>query len=227
MPLDGSAFHVRFSPDGTLLAVDLAPRPLVDDRYMFRRVNIVDATTGEVRVVIENPGKLGDFDFSPDGEKVAMIAAADPNDPAPGRLMVAPVSNGELRDVLPGLEAHVSSFGWRDSDSLVFIADEGVETRLGEVDIATARSKTHAVSGATAGGTRVPIMAGLSLSGDGQRAAVTGDTPEHPDEAYVVTFGGGAVKRLSDSNPWLAEVELNPQEVIRHEARDGLELRAS
>jgi len=224
MPLDGSAFHVRFSPDGTLLAVDLAASPLVDDRYMFRQVNIVDAVTGEVRVVIENPGKLGDFEFSPDGKTVAMISAADPNDPGPGRLMVASVSSGELRDVLPDLEAHISSFAWRDSDSLVFISDEGVETRLGEVDIDAARSKTHVVSGTTTGGARMPIMAGLSLSGDGLRAAVSGDSPEHPDEVFAIALGTAGAQRLTDSNPWLGEVELNPQEVIRHEARDGLEL---
>jgi len=224
LPLDGSAFHVRFSPDGTLLAVDLAARPLVDDRYMFRKVNIVDVATSEVRVVIDNPGKLGDFDFSPDGKRVAMISAADPNDPAPGRLMVASVGSGELRDVLPDLEAHISSFAWRDSDSVVFIADEGVETRLGEVDIDAARSKIHLVSGAAAGDARVPIMADLSLSGDGRRAAVTGDTPEHPDEVYAIAFGAAEAQRLTDSNPWLVEVELNPQEVFRHEARDGLEL---
>jgi dipeptidyl aminopeptidase/acylaminoacyl peptidase len=224
LSLDGSAFHARFSPDGALLAVDLAPSPLVDDRYMFRQVNIVDAATGEVRTVIENPGKLGDFDFSPDGQRVAMISAADPNDPGPGRLMVASVGSGELRDVLPDLEAHISSFAWRDSDSLVFISNEGVETRLGEVDIDADRSKTYVVSGAVAGGARVPIMAGLSLSGDGLRAAVTGDTPEHPDEVFAIALGTAGAQRLTDSNPWLAEVELNPQEVIRHEARDGLEL---
>jgi len=219
LPLEGSAFRVRFSPDGALLAVDVAPRPLVDDRYMFRRVNIVDAASGEVRVVLENPGKLGDFDFSPDGARVAMISAADPNDPGPGRLMVASVSDGELRDVMPDLEAHVSSFAWRDSDSVVFIADEGVETRLGEVDIDAARSKTHIASGAEDDGARVPIMSGLSLSGDGQRATVAGDTPEHPGEVFMIAFGSGAARRLTDSNPWLSEVELNPQEVFRRRPR--------
>ncbi len=224
LPLDGSAFHVRFSPDGTLLAVDLAASPLVDDRYMFRKINIVDIATGEGRVVIDNPGKLGEFDFSPDGTRVAMISASDPNDPAAGRLMVATISSGELRDLMPALEAHIGSFAWRDSDSVVFVSNEGVETRLGEVDIDAGRSKTYLVSGTTAGGARVPIMAGLSLSGDGLRAAVAGNAPEHPDEVFTISLGTARAQRLTDSNPWLVEVELNPQEVIRHDASDGLEL---
>mgnify|MGYP001818004116 CR=1 FL=1 len=108
LELDGSVFHVGWSPDGTRLLVDVAPRPLIDDRYMLRKVTVVDAATGEVRVVYDNPGKLGDFQFSPDGKAVAMNSAADPNDPSTGRLLVAPATGGELRDVLPGLEGHLS-----------------------------------------------------------------------------------------------------------------------
>ncbi|MFV2073186.1 MAG: hypothetical protein ACC742_11120 [Thermoanaerobaculales bacterium] len=224
LAIDGSAFHVRWSPDGEWLAVDPAPSPLIDDRYMKRRVHIVGASGGTVRATIPNPGKLGAFEFSPDGGSIAMISAADPNDPAPGRLMVASVDDGELRDMLPGLEGHVSSFAWRGSEALVFIADEGVETRLAEVDLASGRQTTHLVSGAELDGSRVPIMGGLSLSADGSHAAVAGDTPGHPREVFVVDRGQPAVRRLTDSNPWLGNVDLAPQETLRWQARDGLEL---
>ena len=36
--------------------------------------------------------------------------------------------------------------------------------------------------------------------------------------------GGPQPQRLTDSNPWLAGVRLARQEVVRHAARDGLEL---
>jgi len=224
LDLEGSVFHVRWNPDGEWLAVDLAPSPLIDDRYMKRRVHIVNAVSGTVRTVIANPGKLGDFDFSPDGGTIAMISAADPNDPAPGRLMVAPVNGGELRDVLPGLEGHVSFFAWRDAGTLVFVADEGVETRLGKVDLAGGRQGTLMVSGTEIGGSRVPVMRGMSLSADGAHTAIVGDTPRHPREVFAVDLGGSAPRRLTDSNPWLSEVDLAPQEIIRWKARDGLEL---
>ena len=222
--LEGSAFHVRWSPDGKWLAVDPAPSPLIDDRYMKRRVHIVNAASGTVRAVIANPGKLGAFEFSPDGESIAMISAADPNDPAPGRLMVSSVDGGELRDTLPGLEGHVSSFAWRGSEALVFIADEGVETRLAEVDLVSGRQTTRLVSGREIGGSRVPVMSGLSLSADGAHTAVAGDTPAHPREVFAVDRGQPAVRRLTDSNPWLSDVDLAPQETLRWKARDGLEL---
>jgi dipeptidyl aminopeptidase/acylaminoacyl peptidase len=222
--VDGSAFHVRFSPDGGRLAVDVAPRPLIDDEYMFRKVTIVDADSGDVLTVFDNPGKLGDFEFSPDGAAIAMISAADPNDPSPGRLVVAPASGGPLRDLLPGLEGHVSAIAWQDAGSVMFVSDEGVETRFGEVDVTTGQQKTHLVSGADVNGARTPVMRSLSLSTDGTRAALVGNTPTHPGEVYTMAHGDAASRRLTDSNPWLADVELMPQVVFRYQARDGLEL---
>jgi dipeptidyl aminopeptidase/acylaminoacyl peptidase len=224
LEIDGSPYHVRFSPDGRSLAVDVAPRPLVDDDQMLRKVTIVDADSGEVRARIDNPGKLGSFEFSPDGKTVAMISAADPNDPAAGRLMVAPAAGGPLRDVLPDLEGHVTASAWQDAATLMFISDEREETRFAEVDILSLEQKTHAMSGTIEAGVRTPIMAKMSLSGDGERIALVGESPAHPAEVYTMAHGDATPRRLTDSNPWLSSVDLAPQEVFRHEARDGLDL---
>jgi dipeptidyl aminopeptidase/acylaminoacyl peptidase len=224
LPLEGSIFNVRWSPDGAQLAVDVAPTPLIDDRYMARRVHIVDAHTGEVRARFDNPGKLGDFGFSPDGARLAMISAADPNDPAEGRLMAAPAGGGELVDLLPGLLGHVTAFAWLDPATLVFISDEGEETRLGEVMVEGGNQKTILVSGVDEGGVRVPVLTGLGLAKTGNRLALVGESPTHSSEVYTLVLGEKVPARLTDSNPWLREVELAPQEVFRHQARDGLDL---
>jgi dipeptidyl aminopeptidase/acylaminoacyl peptidase len=126
--------------------------------------------------------------------------------------------------VLPDLESHITSFAWRDADNLVFISAEGVETRLGEVHVGENRQKTYVVSGPGEGGARVPIMSGLSLSSDGTRVASAGNTPSHPGEVYAITLGNPSARRLTDSNPWLADIELHPQEVFVWRADDGLEL---
>jgi dipeptidyl aminopeptidase/acylaminoacyl peptidase len=67
-------------------------------------------------------------------------------------------------------------------------------------------------------------MTALSLAADGQRAALVGESPNHPSEVYLMAHGDGAPRRLTDSNPWLAGVELAPQAVFGYQARDGLEL---
>jgi dipeptidyl aminopeptidase/acylaminoacyl peptidase len=140
-------------------------------------------------------------------------------------LLVAAVTGGPLRDVLPGLEGHVTVFTWQDPDTLMFLSDEGEETRFGEVDITTGLEKTHASSGAMTGDARVPIMTGLALAGDGQRAVLVGDSPSHPSEVFTMSHGDAGLTRLTDSNPWLADVDLAEQEVFRHQAKDGLDLR--
>lgn len=224
LPIQGSVFNVRWSPDGALLAVDVAPTPLIDDEYMARRIHIVDAGTGEVVTVVSNSGKLGDFDFSPDGAQLAALSAADPNDPAVGRLMVAAVDDGQLRDVLPGLDGHVTDFAWQDPGTLMFIVDEGEETRFAEVDITTGAEKTHATSGEVIGSARVPVMTGFDLSTDGRKAALVGESPSHPSEVYSMSHGDSGLKRMTDSNPWLAAVDLADQTVFRHQASDGLDL---
>jgi dipeptidyl aminopeptidase/acylaminoacyl peptidase len=224
LPLEGSVFNVRWSPDGAELAVDLAPTPLIDDRYMARRVHIVDAETGEVRARFDNPGKLDDFEFSPDGARIAMISAADPNDPAAGRLMVAPVAGGKPVDIMPGLEGHVTAFAWRTPEALVFIADDGEETRLGEVAVDGGERTYYLVSGAEEGGVRVPVVTGLSLAKVGNRVALVGESSAHPSEVYTLVLGERVPSPLTDSNPWLGAVGLAQQEVFRYQARDGLGL---
>ena len=83
---------------------------------MKRRVHVFDPSSGALQAKLENPGKLGPFRFSPDGKRVAMISAADPNDPKEGRLMVAPSAGGKLRDLLPNLPVVFSTAaGWVDA----------------------------------------------------------------------------------------------------------------
>src|SRR5690606_25809551 len=47
---------------------------------------------------------------------------------------------------------------------------------------------------------------------------------QHPAELFVMTAADEAPRRVTDTNPWLAGKRLAPQEVIRYEARDGLEI---
>lgn len=219
LEIDGSVFGVEWSPDGKRLALSVAPRPLIDDRYMLRRVRIVGAENGETLGQIDNPGKLGRFAFSPDGRQIAMISAADPNDPSAGRLMLAPGEGGPLEDSIPGFEGHVRHFAWQDPRTVMFVADTGVETILGEVDVKTGNRKLHLSSEEGS-----PVLTGLSLSADGKRVGLVGQRPTHPAEVFAMQLGDTLARRLTDSNPWLDDVALAAQETVHWRARDGMEL---
>ncbi|MEE8522680.1 MAG: S9 family peptidase [Thermoanaerobaculia bacterium] len=216
LDLEGHARGVDWSPAGDLLAVKISPGSGPDDGLIATKIQLVDPVSGEVKGRIDNPGKLGDLAWSPDGEHLAMIASADPADPGAGRLMVAGSGGGELTDLLPGLEAHVNTAAWTDDGHLVFVVAEGVETWIGTIAAdGTGKSTVLAAGG--------PIWSGMSRAADGGIALV-GSTPDHPSELFYLAAGAAAANRLSDSNPWLGDLRLAKQEVVRYSARDGLEL---
>jgi len=218
LPLEGNASVVDWSPEGDRLVVALAPTPLVDDRYMSRRLRIVDVESGTVVERIENPGKLGQVAWSPDARRVAFISAESINDPKEGRLMVARAVGGEFVDVLPGLEGHISSFAWRDATTLAYVSDEGVETRVGEVRVDGTRNHTLIERG------RV-ILHGISAPAGLETRAFVGQSPDFPSELFVSTGSREVPRRVTDSNPWLADRNLAAQEVVTWTAADGLDLQ--
>jgi dipeptidyl aminopeptidase/acylaminoacyl peptidase len=214
LPIEGHVSAIEWAPSGERLAVVVAPTPLVDDSYMLRRVRVVDAQSGTVLARIENPGKLGQVAWSPDGEHLAMVSAEDISDPMQGRLMVVPSRGGDLVDLVPGYEGHMRDLYWQDAGTLTYLAAQGVYTAVAEVAIDGSGRRTLIEPGGT-------ILAGLSVSRDGRTFAFSGDTQAHPNEVFVAS-AGGAPTRMTDSNPWLAARQLARQEMVEWEARDGL-----
>ncbi|MEM9554209.1 MAG: S9 family peptidase [Acidobacteriota bacterium] len=218
LALEGSVDEMRWTPDGEHLVVTVQPRNLIDDRYTRRSFVVVKADSAEIVGRVDNEGKLGNFDVSPDGAHIAMIKAADLHDPREGRLAVVPIAGGTPRDLLPGLEAHVTDFAWVDADTLLAVIAQGVETIVAEVDLDGSR-RDRVVSGKGGG----PLVEGLAVAENGT-AALRAERPTHPAEVYLLPAGADEARRLTDSNPWLADVELGRQEVFTWTASDGLEL---
>jgi dipeptidyl aminopeptidase/acylaminoacyl peptidase len=204
--LPGHPSNVSWSPDGSRLIVIHAPTPLVDDDLMRRRVWIVDASSRTVTVKIENPGKLGPVAWSPDGQSIALVSAADINDPSEGRLMVVPAAGGALKDLLPGYEAHVRQIAWKDGDTVVYAADEGVWTAIGEVRRDGSSRRTLVPTGG-------PIVTTLDIA-ENDTIAVAADTPQHPGEVFFLPAGASRLARATESNPWLASMRMAKQELV-------------
>jgi dipeptidyl aminopeptidase/acylaminoacyl peptidase len=214
--LPGSASLLSWDPAGERLMVLYAPTALVDDDLMMRRVHVVDAASGKLLTKIDNPGKIGQVAWSPDGSYLAMVSAADINDPSEGRLMVVSSRGGALQELVPRYLGHVRGFAWTDANTLLFFADEGVESILGEVRRDGTGRRTIVAPGG-------PIISALDRASSGA-IAIVGDTPTHPSEVFLMPAGAAAPQRLTDSNPWLKELRLATQEVVTFKARDGLAL---
>lgn len=217
LDLPGTALSAAWDPAGTKLLVALAPTPLIDDSYMARRFHVVDAESGEPIAAIETEGKLGQAVWSPDGSWIALITSADINDPSAGRLAVVPATGGKPRELIPNYEGHIRAIGWQSNETVMFIGHEGVHSTFGKINIDGAERKPLVPPGG-------PILYSLDLRADGMASAFVADSPAHPREVYTMQHGESEPRRLTDSNPWLSQIRLARQEVVEHEARDGLRL---
>jgi len=214
----GQPWHVAWDPDGTRLLTDLSPTPLIDDRYMHRRLHVIDASTGAVMAKIENPGKLGSFRWSPDGKTIAMVSGADIHDPLEGRLVVASAEGGELRDLLPGLDGHVADFRFAPNGRIVYLANIGAGTRVGRVRLNGRNDESLYESDEL-------VLDALSLGANGRRLALVAESSEMPREAFAMRIDRREEpSRLTDVNPWLSDILLARQEIVRWTAEDGLEI---
>ena len=214
LPIDGSATELHWSPDGEHLLAAIAPSPLIDHHYMYRRLSVIDAQSGAVLARIDNPGKLGPARWSPDGNYIAFCSAQDVHDPSAGRLMVASADNGEFNEILKDYQPNISSIEWKDENTILFYENDGCGTALSSVS----KDGSNLESMTSPGG---PIFSGFSIHHDDSHIAFAASSPEHPSEVFLLKQGSNLVNRLTNHNEWLDEKRLAKQEVVRYQARDG------
>lgn len=217
MTQEVSAYDLAWSPDGSSIAAAIAPENLVDHSYMFKRIHLLDPVDGTLTKLVDNPGKLGSFAWSPDSKKLAFISAVAVWDSKEGSVFVADAGDAkpfeELRNYTEGYEGTVTDIAWEDAGTLLFAAEEGVETTLRRQPLGAPSSS-------------VLIKAGTFVFRGFSRAegviAFSASTAQHPNELY--TFSEQRIERQTVSNPWLKDVRLARQESFSYEARDGLQI---
>ena len=214
--LAGTASGFGWGPDGDRYAVALAPTPSVDDSMLGRQFHVVEADSSEVLLQLETVGKLGGAVWSPDGRQVAFVGAEDLSDPLPGRIFVAAADGEGIRALTPNYPGHVNELEWRDAETLWYRGSRGLWNEIGVL----AADGTSVLSTPPEGD---PIARSFDAVPGSETLAVIADTPEHPGELYVWSESDG-YRRLTDSNPGLADRPLAVQEAVSYTARDGLEL---
>lgn len=214
LDIEGTASEMHWGPEGERIAAAIAPTPLIDDHYMYRRVRVVDVASEKIVTKIDNPGKLGDVRWSPDGESIAMVSGVSIHDTHSGRIFVASAETGEIRKYLMDYKGHVSAIEWQNKNTILYLGDEGVWTTFNRIDRDGSNQKTFIRE-------EGPILTGFALADDGKSVAFDGETPKHPDEVYRYKVNG-KLEKVTDHNPWLSEMRFAEQSRITWEARDGL-----
>lgn len=212
---NGQLVSMKISPDGKKVAGFIAKSPLVDDFYMTRELQVVDAASGDLLNTVSIEGKKGDFAWSPDSKNIAFIAGANINDPIAGRLLVVAADETEATNIRPKFKGQFHNVEWIDNKTMHYLASVGSHSSIGHIsmDGKNMIEKIHA---------KGPVISSMSFSDNGHGAFVA-DSPSHPRELYIMK-SGGSLKKVTDHNPWIAERKLAKQESITYNASDGLEI---
>lgn len=209
IPVPGYVTAFEVGPDGATGIVLSKPTPQIDDTYTSLRVHVIDLDTGDVRAVVETPGKLGDVEISPDGRQLSMIAGVDVNDPAETTLHLVDVASGAYRALNAGAPEAAMDAEWLSDGRLVSVIHVGAQSRL----------RIYNPDGSVAQEVDPGELILTDVETGGGRIAVTANAPTHPNELFV--WQGNRFERWTRHNPWLAEITFGNQRTVTYTARDG------
>ncbi len=235
---DVTVFDFSLSPDKTTAAAAIAPRNLVDDFYMFKRIHLVNMETGQTDLLLENPGKLGKMAWSPDGTKLAFQSASMLQDAVLGSLFILDLNNrksfSELYNYVEDMELSITDLAWRDNKTVMYASQEGVDVSLSEQRLdrpsrnliiepgKVVFNKFHFIDGLVAFAANTPQhpseLFKIQLDEQGNKDSIaetqTKKTSAKPDEIMVEP------ERLTQLNPDLENIKLANQRKVTYKARD-------
>ena len=218
---DMHIWDFELSPDGKWLAFSTSEKNLIDHRYMFREIKILDMSGGEVVKEVGNEGKLGNYVFNEKGSHLAFASALNINDHAVSQAYTYSLEEEKIQNHTPeNFRGHISWVNWKNNKELLCYAGEGVYPTLSVIKIKN--NKREVILDAEDQG----IIFGTPLfTPDFKQFVFTGDTPYDPSNIYTWD-GKEDLQKITDLNPQLSEITFGEQEVFTYEARDGMEIEA-
>ena len=212
--VDGSIYMIEWSPNGDRLAVSAAPTPGVDDSFMAQSIYIVDYSSRDIIAEVNNEGKLGQIQWSPDGEQIAIRAGADIHDPIDGRILIVSADGGTPEIIDEDFEGKYEQISWAEDGLIYYLASESTSSVLGSINADDSEKTTFFRADEHAIGS-------FSFSKNNLISFVA-SSPEHPNEVFTVQAERNAQpERHTHHNQWLVDFQLGKQEVITYTARDG------
>ena len=223
--LTSGGFTVRgmsWSPDGTQLAFDASPTPMIRDER--RDAYLVDVASQRLDRITTSSNVESTPQFAPDGKSLAFTSHPSEFTPHKDGISARTLRNDALvtydlatktltSHSQPSFDVSVGQSRWSaDGSSIWFSASDRVYNTLYSYTIATKRYTTM---------TKDLMVQGVSASRDGSKMAYVMDSPNWPSEVYVQDASLPQPKRLTTTNAWLSERALGETRVISWKSKDG------
>ncbi|TQV73932.1 S9 family peptidase [Aliikangiella marina] len=206
---------VEYHPTNDQLLMRVTPTALIDDNYVASQYRIYNQKGKQLKA-FDTEGKLGAARWSPDGKYVAIIGAEDKHDPSSGRLFIANSKSGKIIEPVKDYMGHVRDIRWVSDYQVAYLGHVGTQSEVSLVNVDSGKVSNKIPAGEY-------VIESIQTDRSGKMLAGIASSDKHPREVF--DLNGQEPKRLTDSNPWLADIKMPKQETVIHKARDGVELR--
>jgi dipeptidyl aminopeptidase/acylaminoacyl peptidase len=226
---EGTAYTVAgapsWAPDGKRFVFGAGATPMLRDNR--RDIYLANLDTKQIDKLSTNFGSDTSPKWSPDGKSIAWTSepytgAPLPDGTAPGvtmqsKLMLYDVAARSIKDVSsPAFDTDAGNPVWTaEGNRVMFVAGKRAYNEAFAYDLTTGRY--------TQLSTRKTLQ-GASISKDGRTIALTMDSPDSASEVYVTDPAFQNFRKLTTTNPQLAELAQGATEVVTWKSTDGMEV---
>ena len=214
-----------WAPDGKRFVFGAGATPMLRDNR--RDIYLANIDTKQIEKLSTNFGSDTSPRWSPDGQSIAWTSEPYtgpplPDGTAPGvtmqsKLMLYDVAARSVKDVSsPAFDTDAGNPVWTaEGNRVMFVAGKRAYSEAFAYDLTSGRY-TQLSSKRT--------MQGASISKDGRTIALTMDAPDSASEVYVTDPAFQTFRKLTTTNPQLAEMAQGDTEVVTWKGADGMEV---
>jgi dipeptidyl aminopeptidase/acylaminoacyl peptidase len=214
-----------WSPDGKRFVFGAAATPMLRDNR--RDIYIATLETKQVEKISTNWGNDATPRWSPDGRTITWVTEPNTSTPLPdgtassaiiqGHLVLYDVNAKTIKSTAsPAFDTDAGNPIWTNEGTRVlFVSGKRAYNEAFAYDVTTGRY-TQLTNHRTINGT--------SVSKDGKTVVLTMDAPDSATEIYVTDPSIANPRRLTNTNPQLAEIAQGETEVITWKSSDGAEV---
>ena len=213
-----AGYHVQrfdWSPDSQRIAFELRPTTQVDD-WTRADISEVEVATGTVRKLADTPAAEASPLYSPDGKYLVYQRTPEvARWASEGSIVLLPREGGEPKPLAPTKDQHFSSvylLGWsRDSKSVIFSEPWGTRYVVYKAGTDGSLATVYQPEG---------TLGSPGVNSTGTQLGFMRESPDEPQEAYVMPLEGGAARQVSDAHgemalPPVGKTEVDSLEVPR------------
>lgn len=210
-------FSFAIEPDEGHVIYQAASQGSADYSYMFRDLFRVYISGEKNQLICEHDGKLGKMAVSPDGKFLAFQGGVDISDPEQGSLLLTEIGSGSWQNLTKDFLGTVTDINWIDDTNLIICAETYNHTSVFQIN--RKNGKMQEIFG------KGKVFKSLDLANDKSTFVCEANAYDHPDELYLGNLLSGKLKRLTDSNPELAQVNFIKPEEFKWQSRDNVEIQ--